>query len=79
MKLLSRCRCVLPLFFWASMVPAQDDPAAGLEVAPQGLALDRYAVAVLPLRFVTEDPRASEFAEAVYEALIDELLSIDGA
>lgn len=78
MKLLFPCCSVLPLYFWASVLLAQADPARSFEVTPQDLALDRYAVAVLPLKIVSDDPSASEFAGAVYEALVDELLSIDG-
>lgn len=78
MRVLSRCCFVLMLCLCASIARAQEGVATAPPAAQEGFALDRYAVAVLPLEILSEDSRASELAEAVYDALINELLSIDG-
>ena len=77
MKLLSQCCSALPLCFWVSVGIAQNDPAPPKD-SSQNPVLDGYAVAVLPLKIVSDDPGAAEFAGAVREALNKELLSVAG-
>ena len=78
MRVLSKCCVAIALNLCALPLVAQVDAPTESSDSQERLALDTNALAVLPVEILTTDPRAPTVATAVYEALLNQLASIEG-